>query len=114
VVIMKAVVRLGFSHPATWAARGNLAVSYGALGRFEEALKLDKRVFAEYERILGPDHPETLNSRGNLADFRVAAGVAEPVDTAEGADADRRPGPATPSGAGRRSSPEPPGAAQRS
>lgn len=45
----------------------NLANTYGALGRYEEALELDQETLEIRERVLGPEHPDTLGSRSNLA-----------------------------------------------
>ena len=38
-----------------------------AAGRFDEAIILHEQILAPRERILGPDHPDTLDSRHNLA-----------------------------------------------
>ena len=45
----------------------NLAVSYAALGRHAEALKLHEETLALRKARLGPDHPDTLASMSNLA-----------------------------------------------
>ena len=37
---------------------------------------VDKQTLADRERVLGPDHPDTLTSRNNLAYAYVAAGRA--------------------------------------
>ena len=47
-----------------------------AAGNLEEAIKLYQLNLAERERLLGPDHPGTLNSRGNLAAAYLATGRA--------------------------------------
>src|SRR5208282_5104196 len=36
-------------------------------GRVAEAIALHERTLADRERVLGPDHPNTLQSRDNLA-----------------------------------------------
>jgi hypothetical protein len=46
----------------------NLALSYDALGRHAEALRLHEKTLAMHKAKLGPDHPETLRSIGNLAE----------------------------------------------
>ena len=45
----------------------NLAVSYAAVGRLAEALKLHEETLALRKAKLGPDHPDTLASMNNLA-----------------------------------------------
>jgi hypothetical protein len=47
---------------------------YWAAGRAAEAIALHERTLADYERVLGPDHPSTLGSRNNLAAARAALG----------------------------------------
>ena len=39
-----------------------------------QAIQVGEPLLADYERVLGPDHPDTLNSRNNLAAIYVAAG----------------------------------------
>jgi hypothetical protein len=47
-------------------------------------------MLAARERVLGPDHPDTLNSRNNLADAYVAADrAAEAIPLHERTLADR-------------------------
>ena len=45
-----------------------------AAGRTPEAISILEPVLAERERTLGPEHPDTLASRGNLANAYQAAG----------------------------------------
>ncbi len=45
----------------------NLAVAYQAAGRTAEAIKLLEATLKLRESKLGPDHPDTLTSRNNLA-----------------------------------------------
>jgi tetratricopeptide (TPR) repeat protein len=52
----------------------NLAVSYAALGRHTEAVKLIEETLALERARLGPDHPETLRSLYNLARSYAALG----------------------------------------
>jgi hypothetical protein len=68
---------LGPDHPDTLQSRHNLANSYRAAGRLDEAISLHEQVLADRERLLGPDHPDTLTSRHNLADANRAAGRAD-------------------------------------
>ncbi|MGY5051141.1 tetratricopeptide repeat protein, partial [Streptomyces sp. 900105755] len=71
----------------TLTARNNLALSYRDAGRIQEALDLGERVLADYERILGDDHPNTLTARNNLARARDAAAPVQQRDTATPATA---------------------------
>jgi tetratricopeptide (TPR) repeat protein len=52
----------------------NLALSYAALGRHAEALKLREETLAARKRVLPPDHPDTLGSMNNLANSYAALG----------------------------------------
>ncbi|WP_326789577.1 serine/threonine-protein kinase [Streptomyces sp. NBC_00151] len=45
------------------AGRHNAGLSLGRLGRWTEAGEVHRSVAAERERLLGPDHPDTLASR---------------------------------------------------
>ncbi|MET9117571.1 tetratricopeptide repeat protein, partial [Streptomyces longwoodensis] len=59
-------------------------------GRVTEALELRERVLADRERLLGPDHPDTLTSRSNLANSYSDAGrVTEALELRERVLADR-------------------------
>ncbi|MEU0382767.1 tetratricopeptide repeat protein, partial [Streptomyces cyaneofuscatus] len=51
----------------------NLARALNELGRHQEAVDLHQRTLTDYERVLGPDHPNTLTSRSNLASALNAA-----------------------------------------
>jgi len=44
-----------------------LARTQLSLGNFNQAIELLKETLADCERILGPDHPDTLSSKNNLA-----------------------------------------------
>ncbi|MGX1973578.1 tetratricopeptide repeat protein [Streptomyces kronopolitis] len=80
----------GPDHTDTLDARNNLAVSYRAVGRFEEALGLRERVLADYERVLGSDHPATFDARNNLGGSYGDVGrFEEAVDLGERVLADR-------------------------
>jgi eukaryotic-like serine/threonine-protein kinase len=65
---------LGPDHPVTLSSMMNLAISYGALGRYAEALKLIEETLALTKTKLGPDHPETLNGMNNLANSYAGLG----------------------------------------
>src|SRR5262249_55279123 len=58
---------LGRDHPDTLNSLNNLALSYTALGRHAEALRLHQETLALFKAKLGPDHPQTLNSMANVA-----------------------------------------------
>jgi tetratricopeptide (TPR) repeat protein len=53
---------------------GNLAVSYHAAGRRNEALKLQEQVLPLLRKVNGPEHPETLVAMHNLASSYSDAG----------------------------------------
>jgi len=53
--------------------RNNLANAYQAIGRFKEAIELYNKVCSDRERVLGPDHPNTLNSYDGLANAYSSA-----------------------------------------
>ncbi len=53
--------------PTRSISRNNLAVAYQAAGRTDEAIKMHEATLKQQESKLGPDHPDTLTSRNNLA-----------------------------------------------
>jgi hypothetical protein len=57
-------------------SRNNLAAAYQEASRTAEAIPLHERTLTDMERLLGPDHPNTLASRNNLALAYQAAGRA--------------------------------------
>ncbi len=57
----------GYDHPDTLRSTGELAASYGGLGRWDEVLRLEEETLALRKARLGPDHPDTLRSMTNLA-----------------------------------------------
>ena len=48
--------------------------AYESAGRVAEAISLYEATLADRERVLGPDHPDTLASRHNLASAYESAG----------------------------------------
>jgi hypothetical protein len=52
----------------------NLASAYQETGRAAEAIPPHERTLADCERVLGPDHPDTLASRNNLTAARASQG----------------------------------------
>ncbi|MGW3478981.1 tetratricopeptide repeat protein, partial [Streptomyces althioticus] len=64
--------------------------SYSDAGRVQEALELREHVLADRERLLGPDHPNTLSARNNLAiSYSDAGRVQEALELREHVLADR-------------------------
>jgi serine/threonine protein kinase/tetratricopeptide (TPR) repeat protein len=63
---------LGPDHPLTLSSINNLALSYAALGRHPEALKLHEETLTLRTANLGHDHADTLASRNNLANSYYA------------------------------------------
>ncbi len=59
--------RFGVEDAAVQQVAFNLAYGYRNIGRVEEAIRLDEETLAIRERVLGPEHPDTLTSRSNLA-----------------------------------------------
>ena len=53
--------------------QNNLANAYQAIGRFKEAIDLYNKVCSDRERVLGLDHPNTLNSYDGLANAYSSA-----------------------------------------
>ena len=54
-----------------FAVQGNLANSYTALGRFEQALSIDREIYARRSTLYGKCHEHTLATAGNLASTLV-------------------------------------------
>jgi tetratricopeptide (TPR) repeat protein len=104
---------LGPDHPQTVQSRQNLAAAYRAAGRTDEgatyepsptdpeavapqeqtpvgAVALHEQVLADRERALGPDDPDTLAARNNLAvAYQTAGRIDEAIALHEQALADR-------------------------
>jgi hypothetical protein len=51
-------------------SRNNLAGAYQAADQLDQAIPLYQQNLTDTERILGPDHPDTLVRRTNLAAAR--------------------------------------------
>jgi tetratricopeptide (TPR) repeat protein len=54
--------------------RALASLAYSAAGRIDDAIRLDEQTLELRERVLGPEHPDTLASRSNLANGYRAAG----------------------------------------
>ncbi|NEW37823.1 tetratricopeptide repeat protein [Nocardia cyriacigeorgica] len=53
-------------------ARKNLAVSYRKAGRYTDALHMQRDVLTDHVDVYGPDHPESIAARTNVAnDYRL-------------------------------------------
>jgi serine/threonine-protein kinase len=76
---------LGPDHPETMASltvmvrllakQGHFADDPAiAQGYYTKAIALERRILASHERMLGPDHPNTLMAHGSLASLMNAAG----------------------------------------
>jgi hypothetical protein len=62
------------------ATKNNLACALDDQGKFTEAEAMYREVLAVERRVLGPDHPNTLVTAGNLAAcIRSARGKANPT-----------------------------------
>jgi tetratricopeptide (TPR) repeat protein len=59
-------------HHFTFNCMNGLAISYRALGRLAEALKLGEEALALRKAKLGPDHPNTLSSEGDVIASLIA------------------------------------------
>ena len=73
--------------------------SYREAGRFADAIALLEKLLADSERILGPEHPDTLQTRSALGlAYRDAGRVAEAIALLEKlvADSERILGPEHP------------------
>lgn len=66
--------QLGADHTRTLGSRGNLAASYQAAGRVDEAIRLYEQTLADRERLLGTEHPNTVKTRKLLTLAREDAG----------------------------------------
>jgi len=70
--------RLGISEWEMLASQANLAITYADLGRFEEALSMERDVYSGRLKLEGEEHPQTLQAANNYANslVRSAAGRA--------------------------------------
>ena len=60
--------RLGESEAAILGTRSNLAITYEALGRHEEALSMQQGVYSGYLRLKGEEDENTLREANNYAE----------------------------------------------
>ena len=71
--------RLGAPEENIFAVMGNLAITYGLIGRTEEALALKREALADAKRLYGPYHAVTINSTNNVANSLTDLGRYEEV-----------------------------------
>ena len=64
---MRQKAALGPDHRDTLATMRNLANSYAAFNRYDEAIELEEQALARANATLGDDHPDTLWLRMDLA-----------------------------------------------
>ena len=76
--------------PDTLTSQNNLASAYQDAGRTADAIRLYELNLEVRERLLGADHPSTLNSRGNLALPTRTRAVDEAIPLLEGTLAGRK------------------------
>ncbi|WP_405595909.1 FxSxx-COOH system tetratricopeptide repeat protein [Streptomyces sp. NBC_01410] len=59
-------------HPSILITTGSLAADLRGLGRFDDALERDRRIYYGFRQIFGENHPRTLMAANNLAiDYRL-------------------------------------------
>jgi tetratricopeptide (TPR) repeat protein len=80
----------GADQNQAFRCRDGLASAYEAAGRLDDAIGVRQRTFAERQRVLGKDHPDSLASCAHLARAYAAAGRhAEAMPMYERVVADR-------------------------
>ncbi|KAF2451256.1 TPR-like protein [Karstenula rhodostoma CBS 690.94] len=65
---------LGLSNPKTLSVLANIGCALQHLSRWTEAYEVMSRALSGRKRILGEDHPHTIQSRANLAQIYVTSG----------------------------------------
>ena len=71
----------GPEHPGALAARSELAYSTGQAGDSAGARDQFAALLPVAERVLGPEHPDTLNNRHNIATSRATREMRAPRGT---------------------------------
>ena len=59
--------RLGAPERSILVAQSNISLTYGALGRFQEALRIKRDVYSGRLKLLGEQHEQTLRAANNYA-----------------------------------------------
>jgi Tetratricopeptide repeat len=62
---------LGKEHPDTSASMHNLALIFKEQGRDEEAMVLMEDCTRIKKRVLGPDHPSTIDAQDTLNEWQM-------------------------------------------
>jgi hypothetical protein len=62
--------------------RNNLAIVYLDAGRAQDAIALLEPLLADFDRILGAEHPDTVGARKNLANALEAVGRGSEAERA--------------------------------
>lgn len=65
---------IGEHHPYTLTSMNNLALTYKASGKLQEAKTLYEDVLLLRKKVIGEHHPDTLTSMYNLASIYTACG----------------------------------------
>ncbi|MEC9407073.1 MAG: serine/threonine-protein kinase [Pseudomonadota bacterium] len=76
-VAQRLEARLGRDNPRTVVAWDGVALNYRDQARFDESIALLAENYAIYERVLGPEHPQTLMTGCSLAAVYAMAGQPE-------------------------------------
>ncbi len=69
---------MGAEHSSTLNSRHHLAAAYREAGRADEAVPLLEQTLQARERVLGSDHPDTVNTRNLLTPGHEDAGPDAP------------------------------------
>ncbi|WP_371598306.1 tetratricopeptide repeat protein [Streptomyces sp. NBC_00564] len=83
------------THPRLWKPTTHgciyqVSISLTAVGLYEQALEYDQRTVQQSHEIHGPDHPDTLTTRSNLAvSYRDAGRTREALELGEQVLAER-------------------------
>ena len=59
--------RLGAPEEVIFVVQGNLAITYDAIGRHKNAMRMLRDVYSGRLKLLGEDHPKTIGSANNYA-----------------------------------------------
>ena len=73
---------LGAEHPSTLTSANNLATTLFNQGKCVEAEQMLHAALASFQRVLGPTHPNTLQTADSLEDMRARIRATPPTSTA--------------------------------
>ena len=91
-VLELSISQRGEDDPSTLRARADITMRLWQMGRFDEAIELEKQLVEDSARVLGEEHPETLTARANLASSYWSSGSTDraiAIEEAVLADAER-------------------------